>query len=277
MSTDLASEIERLASTELSQNVALSRSAGWQDSESEWRVLHEAADVRGLRREQRVVAQVAFGDYGTCATIAKMVVAAEAQRQGWGGRLLDGCIAEAEARGIPLGLCATDQGRPLYESRGFTVSGELMILFGRPDWGTEADDSVVPLLDAERALEYDLRFSGCDRRRMLRARFREAIASFEAQGEARGFGLATAQGENALVGPILAESEQGARALLRAIFKAVDRPLRLDVPLQHVELRRWLVQLGLREMSVRVEMARGAGNVPWQSPQRFALATQAWG
>jgi GNAT superfamily N-acetyltransferase len=269
--------IEPLAVTELSQNVTLSRSVGWHDVDSEWRVLHEAAEVAGVRHEGRVVAQGALGDYGNCASLAKMVVATELQRRGLGARLLDHFLAQADARGIPVGLCATDHGRPLYASRGFNVSGELMILFGSPELGTARDGSVVSALDVERAVEQDRQLSGCDRGRMLRARFREASARLALASGRRGFGLATLQGEHALIGPILAENEQDAQALCEALLVAVARPARIDVPLQHVELRRWLVQLGLREMSVRVEMARAAARLPWQVPERFALATQAWG
>ena len=82
---------------------------------------------------------------------------------------------------------------------------------------------------------------------------------------------------SALLGPVLAETEQGARSLLLALLAGGSGPVRIDVPLQHVELRRWLVGLGLAEVSQRVEMVRGAKSAPWQVRQRFALATQAWG
>jgi hypothetical protein len=52
--------------------------------------------------------------------------------------------------------------------------------------------------------------------------------------------------------------------------------VRIDVPVEHVGFRSWLVTLGLQERAQRVEMARSK-RVPWQVPQRFALATQAWG
>jgi len=268
--------IERLTPSALAENVALSRSVGWKDVESEWRVLHAAADVRGVRQAGRLVAQCALGDYGSAASLAKMVVAPELQRQGWGARLLDGFLADADARGIKVGLCATEQGRPLYESRQFAVCGELMILVGTPELGREPGDSVVSLDDAEPAVALDRELSGCDRAAMVRARFRESIAKLQLDGE-RGFGLATAQGEHSLVGPILAETEVGARQLALGLFAAAPGPVRIDVPLEHAAFRAWLVQLGLREVSERVEMARGGPRMPWQVAQRFALATQAWG
>jgi len=80
-----------------------------------------------------------------------------------------------------------------------------------------------------------------------------------------------------LVGPILAESADGARRLAAAVLAGAERPVRIDVPLEHADFRRWLVELGLREVSRRVEMTRGCARSPWQVPERFALATQAWG
>jgi hypothetical protein len=75
----------------------------------------------------------------------------------------------------------------------------------------------------------------------------------------------------------LAETEDGARALFSALALQTRGPLRLDVPLERTSFRQWLVTRGLGEMSRRVEMARGAARVPWQTPQRFALSSQAWG
>ena len=273
---DLAFDIESLVPSDVPANVELSRSVGWKDMESEWRVLHEAGDVRGVRREGRLVAQGVLGDYGNSASLAKMVVASEWQRRGLGGQLLDVFLKQADARGVPVGLCATDLGRPLYESRQFEVSGELVILTGVPQLGTAAGVPVVPLSDAELPVTLDRRFSGCDRSRMLRARFREASAKVGLD-RGQGFGFASPQGEGSLVGPILAETEAGARALAWALLAAASGPVRIDVPVEHAAFRRWLQSLGLREQALRLEMARGAKRTPWQVPQRFALATQAWG
>jgi GNAT superfamily N-acetyltransferase len=272
-----AAAFERLLPSDVPKNVALSGSVGWQDVESEWRVLHEAAEVRGARREDHLLVQGALGDYGTCMTLAKMVVAPDEQRRGWGARLLDDFMAKADARGLPVGLCATDQGRSLYASRQFQVTGTLVILVGVPDVGTGEGETVVPLLDAERAVQLDRRFSGCDRSRMLRARWREASDKFQLSDGESGFGLASAQGEGTLVGPILAETEQAARQLARALLASATGPVRIDVPSEHVAFRSWLVALGLEEKAERVEMGRGAQRLPWQVAQRFALATQAWG
>ena len=236
-SLDPIFDVERLTPADVPANVELSRSVGWKDVESEWCVLHDAGDVRGMRCDGRVVAQGVLGDYGNAATLAKMVVASDWQRRGLGARLLDGFLAQADARGVPVGLCATDLGRPLYASRTFEVSGELVILVGTPNLGTVEAGSVVPLLDAELAVELDRRFSGCDRGRMVRARFREASHRLALGAGGQGFGLVSAQGEGSLVGPILAETEEGARALARGLL-SIGGPVRIDVPAEHGPFRK---------------------------------------
>lgn len=270
-------DVQRLSPDDVPANVALARSVGWKDVEAEWRVLHEAAQVRGVWQPGRLVAQGALGDYGSAASLSKMVVATDFQRRGLGAQLLDGFLADADGRGIPVGLCATEQGRPLYESRQFRTAGELVILLGTPELGTEPGPSDVSVPDAERVVLLDREFCGCDRGAMLRGRFREARVKLELGRAELGFGLATSQDEHTLVGPIMAQSPAGAQKLARAIFASAPGPVRIDVPLEHAEFRAWLVSLGLREVARRVEMARAAARLPWQVAERFALATQAWG
>jgi hypothetical protein len=80
-----------------------------------------------------------------------------------------------------------------------------------------------------------------------------------------------------LVGPIVAPTEQAARQLALVLLRTAAGPVRIDVPVEHVAFRSWLLTLGLEERARRVEMARGSQRLPWPVPQRFALATQAWG
>jgi hypothetical protein len=270
--------VELLSAADIPANVALSRSVGWKDVDADWRVLHAAARVLGVRAVGRLIAQGALADYGSAASLAKMVVAPEYQGRGLGRRLLEELLAEPDRRGVAIGLCATDLGRPLYEKTGFSVSGELVILFGAPQLGINDPGAVVPLEDAATCVALERRFVACDRSRMLRARFDEANARFcSADERAPGFVLASRSDGASLVGPLFAATEDVARQLVQAACAALPGPIRIDVPTQHGSFRKWLVERGLAEHSQRVEMARGAVSVPWQVRERYALAAQAWG
>jgi GNAT superfamily N-acetyltransferase len=262
------------------ENVALALEVGWPDDEEDWRVVHEAAWVVGVRRERRLIGQGALGFYDDRAgTIAKMVVAPSAQRQGVGARILDALVAEAERRSLmTLGLVATPAGQPLYESRGFSVTGEVAVFIGTPVLDAPAGIT-TPIVDIESAIAFERRFISCSRAVMLRGRCREARATAICRapdGAPRGFAIANGKGDYAMVGPVIAETEGVARMVTQAIFKACTGAVRIDVPAEHVAFRDWLRSLGLPEKGVRPEMTRG-GALPWQVPERFALATSAWG
>jgi GNAT superfamily N-acetyltransferase len=274
------SAIQRLTAGDVPANVALARAVGWNDTDNDWRVLHEAAVVLGIRDGGGVIAQGALGLYRTAGSIAKMVVAPNFQRRGLGARLLDALLDEAERRSLPvLGLVATPFGQPLYEERRFETTGEVVVFIGTPERST----SIPPaesLDDAGTAASVDGRFIRCSRETMLRARYREARATScvrDAQGKVTGYAMATAQGTLALVGPVIAESPADAERLALSLFSAVNGPVRIDVPAERVEFRNWLRVLGLVEQGARAEMALGADTLPWQVEQRFALASQAWG
>ena len=45
--------VETLSEADISRNLALSKSVAWPDTESEWRVIHQAALVLGVKRDGR--------------------------------------------------------------------------------------------------------------------------------------------------------------------------------------------------------------------------------
>src|SRR3954471_326539 len=98
----MASEllIEALSARDIPENIRLSKSVGWPDAESEWRLIHHAALVLGVKRDGELVGQGALGLFEASASIAKMVVAPSAQRQGIGAAILDALLAEADRRSL---------------------------------------------------------------------------------------------------------------------------------------------------------------------------------
>jgi GNAT superfamily N-acetyltransferase len=272
--TDLV--VESLSRDSISENVALSNDVGWPDTEAEWQVIYDAARVFGVRREGELIGQGGLGSFEGAGSIAKMVVAPSAQRHGIGARILDRLLQEAEQRRLgAVGLVATPFGKPLYESRGFVATGDVVISVGTPriDSPNEGELEIAVVQDDEQMLHIERRFMTGSRAAVLRGRLRHACATAYCSG---GFALATWHEKGARVGPIIAEDEHTARALARAIFRSVPGPMRLDVPGERAEFRSWLTELGLLEKGVHTEMARG-GALPWQVSERFGLATQAWG
>lgn len=273
--------LQRLTVEHLADNVVLARAVGWPDTESDWTVLHAGAWVLGAWLDGTLVGQGALGLFGHAGTVAKMIVSPRHQRLGIGMTLLDALLGEAERRSVDvLGLVATPFGRPLYDRRAFDVAGEVIGLAGAVTLPARSA-STVALHDVEAMLRFDRECLGCDRAPMLRARFREAaaaVAIVAGDGKLDGYALITVQGAHRVVGPIIARTQEQARELMCGVL-AVEQsgPVRIDVPGEHNSFRTWLRTLGLREEKKRPEMARGARALPWQTPQRYALAAQAWG
>jgi GNAT superfamily N-acetyltransferase len=271
MPPELTAEV--LSAEDLPHNVALSNAVGWPDTEAEWRVIHQAALVLGVKRNGELVGQGALGLFETSASIAKMVVAPSAQRQGIGAKILDALLLEAERRSLSrVGLVATPFGRRLYESRGFSPVGDVAILVGTP-LPTFGPAVLASVEAAEQLFALERRFTGSARMAVLRGRWQDATASAIC---ADGFALATTQAVGSRVGPIFADGEETARALSSDLFLRLSGPVRVDVPSEQLAYRGWLQSLGLVEKGVHLEMSRG-GSLPWQVPERFVLATQAWG
>jgi GNAT superfamily N-acetyltransferase len=273
--------VEPLFPSETATNIALAQQVGWPDDEGDWRALHKAALVLGVRRAGQLVGHGALALYPPNAgSIAKMVVAPGAQRQGIGAAILDALLAEAERRGLTtLGLVATPLGQPLYESRGFKVTGEVAVFIGTAAALERPGDPLTPVGEIEAVIAYERKFIVCSRAAMLRGRQGEASASAVARapdGSVCGFAFAVAKSPYLLVGPVIADTEEVARDLIRAVLARNVGPVRIDVPAEQMGLRGWLQSLGLPDKGLRAEMARG-GALPWRVPQRFVLASQAWG
>lgn len=280
VTAELPFRVEPMRLEHSAENVALARAVGWPDVEADWSAIHAGALVLGVRANDAWVAQGALGLYGSAGTIAKMIVSPDFQRRGLGALVLDALLAEAERRSMNvLGLVATPLGRPLYEQRQFRPVGDVVGLVGVLS-GSALDPSIKQLDNIEDAILLDRRYLGCNRDAMLRARFQNAIATARIEGvngSLDGYALVTAQGEYFVLGPVVAQSEQQARALVTSVLNGIQGAVRIDVPGEQSAFRDWLCGHGFREQKLRPEMARGCDRLPWQAPARFALAAQAWG
>jgi hypothetical protein len=92
------------------------------------------------------------------------------------------------------------------------------------------------------------------------------------------FAAVRAFGRGEVVGPVVAEDRDQARALIAFILSGMQgRFVRIDIP-EDAGLSTWLEGLGLAHVGGPVAMLRGASNIPGSTNVRiFALASQALG
>jgi GNAT superfamily N-acetyltransferase len=257
-----------LADDELADAAALVREAGWNQLAADWDVFRELGTVHAVRDAGRVVATAATLPYGHFGWISMVLVAGEYRQHGLGTRLLHRCIDELLAAQRVPALDATPAGRLLYRTLGFEDSWSFQRLMGRgsqrsdadalPPTGTmirAIDDSVWPPI-----CDYDAGAFGADRSNLL-ARLRERLPAAarvaERGGRIAGFLLGRDGRSATQLGPLVAEDDDTARALLAPALDAIDGAIYIDVADVKAGIHPWLAGHGFVSQRPFTRMLRG--------------------
>jgi GNAT superfamily N-acetyltransferase len=245
-----------LAAADLDGAVLLSAEAGWNQIAADWRLFLELGQPIGLKRaDGRLIATASTLPYGgRFGWISMVLVTAEHRRQGLATWLLRHCIDSLRAQSLVPGLDATPAGRTVYLGLGFRDCWTMKRLVCR---AAPAPVVVAPpgvtlraIRDADRPAlaAYDRDIFGADRGRLLAhlaARLPPAALIAERDGRIVGF----VNGRDGRVmnqlGPLVAEDEPTARALLaRGLAAIAPSPVAIDLADRHQTLGGWLVGLG---------------------------------
>lgn len=230
-------ETGALRAEELGDADALVREAGWNQTEADWRVFLDFGTVHALRDKGKVIATAATLPYsGKFAWISMVLISGAYRRQGLGTKLMQRCLDDLAAKGLVPILDATPAGRDVYRSLGFLDSfGYKRLLL--------SDRKVVPAVENIITVEaisdsawaelsaYDATIFGADRGNVLsrlRGRLPEAEFCVWRGGHIAGFLLGRMGRRAAQLGPLVAENEDIARALLAQALETVSAPIYID-------------------------------------------------
>ena len=215
------------------------------------------------------------------ATLGMVIVAPELQRSGIGRRLMAKILEDIGPRRVQL--VATREGQPLYERLGFDVTGEITQRSGILDAGAEP----VVVGTAVRSFEaadqpaihaFDFSASGVDRSDMLAGLFHVSEGFVAVRGGLlAGYALSRDFGRGRVVGPIVADDEDTALALLSTAMLQTGGFLRADLRSDAVRLIAWLELAGLRQGGMAQVMQHGPKTRTTDRPRIFGLASQALG
>ena len=268
--SDAASlEIERLEPRHGEGVAHLSVEAGWNQVAADWRLMIERGRAFGIRAPsgQWIATALVLPLGPAISWISMVLVTAPYRRQGFGTRLLARCLAEVEQSGATAGLDATQFGRPVYLPLGFqdvyTVSRWHLEPGARNASDPPEGIRIRPAAarDLPRLIASDEARSGFNRGAILehlltRASSIARIAE-RSDGNLVGFTLGR-DGHNALhVGPIVADDETIALALLSNAVGYARQRIIIDVPDQHHRVREWLTSQGGVTPRGFVRMLRG--------------------
>jgi len=269
--------IRELAAADLLACSDLAETRGWPREERKWGLLHDVGNVYGVDAPDGGLAAAAVSvAFGPVAALSMVLVAERFGRQGLGRRITAHAVDAAGDRVVTL--FASKFGRPLYESMGFVVDGGTQGHVGifSGDGGPEArpaeraDFAAVHRLDAEA--------QDADREPLLR-RLWDSGSPYvvERGGEVRGFAFGTFIGHVTVIGPVVADDEEQARALIRGVAGTIDGELRVDPDLRFPGLSGWVRARGLVPTATAPRMVLDGRALPGDPARRFAPFTRALG
>lgn len=231
--------IGRLAPSELADAEALVAASGWNQVAADWGIFLALGTVYAVRNGARVIATAATLPYGDiCAWISMVLVDAAWRRRGLATRLLRQCIDDIRATGAVPVLDATPAGRAVYRQLGFEDAwGFARLTSPRRTGALPAGDAAIdvrPISDAAwpDLCAYDAAVFGVDRSALLaRMRGRLPAANLCAMRAGRITGLLLGRDgrTSAHLGPLIAEDDTTALALLSRALPSLDGNVYIDV------------------------------------------------
>ncbi|WP_421998225.1 hypothetical protein [Reyranella sp.] len=262
----------------------LSVEAGWNQNLADWRFMLGAGRGFGcIGPDGGWQASSLVLPLGRqLAWISMVLVTKDRRRGGVGTGLLKRCIDEVRAAGAVAGLDATEQGRPIYLPLGFrdlypiarwhfdAVTGAAM----PPPAGVALRP--VAVADLPRLALYDRPLSGMERPSILahlalRQPGRAWVAE-DAAGKIVGYALGREGRVATSLGPVVADSEAIALALIGRAATAAPGPFIIDVPSAHAAVRPWLEAQGAVTPRGYMRMTLGTADRLDDPSHVFALA-----
>jgi GNAT superfamily N-acetyltransferase len=229
----------------LSQCQKLSAEPGWNQNEADWSFILQHGFVLGVTRDDRLVATAGVVSYGKrFGWICMVLVTAAERRQGLASVLMRECMQWLSDRNSVAGLDATPAGRVVYRQFGFkdvypiTRFQRLSSVRG----GERRDETIrqIQECDLGSVADYDSQFFGERRLALLQEWHRRMPhAAFQKREgrRMRGYVLAREGRVATQIGPLVADSEDIAVALLEAALCANAGLVFMDVPDRHRQLR----------------------------------------
>lgn len=258
----LDSPVRSLGIDELPDCLLLAQDRGWHPEDHKWRLLFEIGEVYGVSAPDGGLAGVVVATrYGREVTaISMMLVAKRCSRQGLGLKLITHALDHAGTASVHL--TATDSGRPLYEKAGFRSIGSCTQYAGQfrpPNQPSRPRSRVATPDDLPSILALDTEVFGAARTDLINRlpSFGQQLRVVDGPDGIAGFGGAWRNVDNTVVGPVIANDDDTALALLTDLGLAADGPIRLDLEHKRPAMLAWAAECGLRAGDTTAVMVYG--------------------
>ena len=276
-----------LSRDHIAAGMALSNAAGWNQIEADWRLFFDLGYGMGISDRAGLCATTMIIPFGPrFAWISVVLVDGRMRRRGLATRLTEWATQELAARAIVPFLDATPAGREVYLRLGFNDCWWLQRLIaqqprhdaaaGRPAdpiANSASDRTIRPITDAlwSHIVAYDASVFGAARGALLaalRQRVPDAAFCAEEAGRITGFVLARDGRLATQIGPLCADRDDTAIALLAHALPRVSYPVCIDLPERHAVIREWLMASGFTVGRPFSRMALGRAGT-FDAPSRL--------
>ncbi len=251
-----------LAHRHIDDACALVAEAGWNETPDDWRLMIAHGDAIGFEDGTGRLIAAALGlPYGRqFGWISMVLVTAARRRRGLATYLLDACIAGHEAAGRVPVLDATPAGEKVYIGLGFKHHFTIQ-RWQCPHPGTPDSDNggIRPIAAADigQIIDFDRAIFGGDRAAILRDIATRSGTLGWVRTDGSGYLMSRAGRLARQLGPLCAEHDDAARALVAAALAHIDEPLFIDVPDHHTGLIEMLSQRGFTAQRPFTRMLKG--------------------
>jgi GNAT superfamily N-acetyltransferase len=276
--------LRSLTLADLSQCLALSTEAHWNQIEADWEFLIREAHAIGLELpgEGIVATTVAWDLPPRVSWISMVLVTASCRGRGYARLLMQTALDRAQARGFAAALDATAMGAPVYERLG--LAGDEYVVRMKHDGGArrfQSEDAAenIGLMqpsDLDAVIALDAEALGGDRPAMIAAWCRGMASSAwccrDEAGDLQGFVLCRPGRVATQLGPLVAGSLETARALAAAAVPSSAETVMIDVPKSQPA---WLDALQAEGFRIEREfrrMAQPGGRLATDWSRYFAAA-----
>ena len=258
-----------LQEDDLTAAQALVTEAGWNQDTNDWRIFLELGSALAVKERGRLVATAATLPYPSgFGWISMVLVAGTHRRRGIATRLLERCMASLREAGMVPVLDATPAGREVYKPLGFRDGWAITRWRRQSGFQMENVARSLEEKDWPDVLALDAQAFGCDRAPLLE-RLRARSTGFGCVVEGKGFLLGREGRVATQLGPIVAEDEDTARALVSFACARIRGQVLLDALDRHSGLARWLEGQGFARERPYTRMALGRDEL-FGDPRRLA-------
>ena len=267
---------------------ALVREARWNQLAADWRVFLEVGRLYAAETDQgRIIATTATLPFGGFAWISMVLVRSDYRRRGLATKLMQWAMRDLAADDLVPVLDATPDGRAVYRRLGFEDSWGFQRL-RRERRGASAmlappaGVTVRPLAQADwpALCAYDAAAFGAGRSAVLagmRGRLPAADLVAMRSDSVAGFLLGRDGGLAAHIGPLIADDDAIARALVAHALDAIEGPLFIDLADSKAALRSFLDAQGFAAVRPFTRMLYGTSTRFDAAARTFAVIGPEFG